>query len=86
MTVLTLEALSKSVLPGLNKAFRKAYSNYNLREGGAIYSMKFRYGKYSIYKTEYSIEFDGPRSTTLAKGLDKETATAMMKLLESNDE
>ena len=86
MTVLTASALAKSVLPGLNKAFRTAYSNYNLRQGGAIYSMKFRYGKYSIYKTEYDINFDSPRSTTLAKGLDKDTATAMMKLLESENE
>ena len=85
MTVLTLEAMTKSVLPGLNKAFRKAYYKHSLTTG-PVYTMKFRYGKYSIYKTEYSIEFDGPRSTTLAKGLDKETATAMMKLLESNDE
>jgi hypothetical protein len=42
--------------------------------------MKSSYGKYSIYKWEYN---GGIRknSTTLAKGLDKETATGMMKLL-----
>ena len=86
MTALTIEALAKSVLPGLNSAFRKEYLKYNLKQGQVIYSMRFRYGKYSIYKTEYSIEFDGPRSTTLAKGLDKDTATAMMKLLESEND
>ena len=86
MTVLTASALAKSVLPALNSAFRREYFNYNLKQGQALYSMRFRYGRYSIYKTEYSIEFDGPRSTTLAKGLDKDTATAMMKLLESENE
>jgi hypothetical protein len=39
------------------------------------YTLKFLYGKYAIFKTEGNI------STTLAKGLDKETAEGMMKLL-----
>jgi hypothetical protein len=46
--------------------------------------MKASYGKYSVYRWEYN---DGIRtSTTLARGLDKTTATGMMKLLESNDD
>jgi hypothetical protein len=46
--------------------------------------MKSSYGKYSVYRWEYN---GGTRtSTTLAKGLDKTTATGMMKLLESNDD
>jgi hypothetical protein len=43
------------------------------------YRMKSSYGKYTIYRWDFE---DGKRtSTTLAKGLDKETATGMMKLL-----
>lgn len=48
------------------------------------YKMKFVHGKYSVYRWEYNGEIR--TSTTLAKGLDKTTATGMMKLLESNDD
>jgi hypothetical protein len=41
--------------------------------------MKASYGKYSIYKWIYVD--DKRTSTTLAKGLGKEEATGMMKLL-----
>lgn len=85
MTVLSRNQVLQSLLPGLNQLFDQEYQKYNLRHT-PLYTMKFRYGKYSIYKTEYSIEFDRMNSTTLAKGLDKNTATAMMKLLENTDE
>ena len=67
--------LLKELLPGLNKLFGEAYAERNRTE----YHMKASYGKYSIYKWVYSD--DKRTSTTLAKGLDKETATGMMKLL-----
>ena len=69
--------LLKELLPGLNKLFGIEYE-----KAGMWYSMKFRYGKYSIYRNEYSIELQRRHSTTLAKGLDKHTAIGMMKLLE----
>lgn len=69
--------LLKELLPGLNKLFGIEYEKAGMR-----YSMKFRYGKYSIYRNEYSIELQRRHSTTLAKGLDKHTAIGMMKLLE----
>lgn len=50
------------------------------------YKMAWEYGKYSIYKTEYSIKFARPHTTTVAKGLDEETAKGYMKLLENQDE
>ena len=68
--------LLKELLPGLEKLFGVEYAKTHHIE----YRMKLSYGKYSIYKWEYN---GGIRknSTTLAKGLDKETATGMMKLL-----
>jgi hypothetical protein len=69
--------LLKELLPGLEKLFDVAYEN---RQILIEYRMKSSYGKYSIYKWEYGIK-GGRTSTTLAKGLDKETATGMMKLL-----
>jgi len=77
VTALTRTQVLQSLLPGLNKLFGIEYEKAGMR-----YSMKFRYGKYSIYKTEYSIELQRRHSTTLAKGLDKHTAIGMMKLLE----
>jgi len=50
------------------------------------YKMKFVHGKYSIYRSEYHLEWGERRSTTLAKGLDKTTATGMMKLLEDKND
>lgn len=85
MTIVTSNMLAKSLLPHLRQVFDQEYQKYHLRQT-PLYTMKFRYGKYSIYKIEYSVEFNGPRSTTLAKGLDKDTATAMMKLLESEND
>lgn len=69
--------LLKELLPGLNKLFGIEYE-----KTGMWYVMKFRYGKYSIYRNEYSIELQRRHLTTLAKGLDKHTAIGMMKLLE----
>jgi len=67
----------KQLLRILNKMFVEEYSEYNRTE----YQMKFSYGKYSIYRWDFE---DGKRkSTTLAKGLSKEEATGMMKLLEN---
>ena len=68
--------LHKELLPGLNNLFGMQYAKRKDTE----YVMRSRYGKYSIYKWEYGIK-GGRTSTTLAKGLDKETATGMMKLL-----
>ena len=67
--------LLKELLPGLERLFGTAYGEYKRTE----YHMKSSYGKYAIYKWE----FEGVKrtSSTLAKGLDKETATGMMKLL-----
>ena len=61
--------LLKELLPGLERLFGIEYEKAGMR-----YSMKFRYGKYSIYRNEYSIELQRRHSTTLAKGLDKHTA------------
>ena len=77
MTALTRAQVLQSLLPGLEKLFGIEYAKTHTR-----YSMKFRYGKYSIYRTEYLIEFQRWHSITLAKGLDKHTAIGMMKLLE----
>jgi hypothetical protein len=50
------------------------------------YTMRFVNGKYSIYRHEYRAKRGERRSTTLAKGLDKITATGMMKLLEDKND
>ena len=47
---------------------------------GVEYNMRSNKGKYSIYKWEYN-SMGERTSTTLVKGIDKETATGMMKLL-----
>jgi hypothetical protein len=75
MTAISRADLLKELLPGLNKLFGVAYAERNRIE----YRMKSNYGKYSIYKWNYVN--DKRTSTTLAKGLDKETAEGMMKLL-----
>lgn len=65
----------KELLPGLEKLFGMQYAQTDHTE----YVLRSRYGKYSIYKWEYT---SGKRtSTTLVRGVDKETATGMMKLL-----
>ena len=76
MTIVSREVLYKTLLPTLEKMFDDKYANYR---DGTEYHVRSRDGKYSIYKWEFT---DGKRSSsTLAKGLDKETATGMMKLL-----
>jgi hypothetical protein len=75
MTAISRADLLKELLPGLNKLFGVAYAERNRIE----YRMKSNYGKYSIYKWNYVN--DKRTSTTLAKGLCKEEATGMMKLL-----
>ena len=72
----------KELLPALEKIFGDEYAKYSqyqhIKEG-IEYHVRCRYGKYSIYKWEYH---DGKRtSTTLAKGIDRELAVGMMKLL-----
>lgn len=67
--------LLKELLPGLNQLFGTEYKKYSTPE----YVKKCRYGKYSIYKREYST--GERRSTTLAKGLTKEEANGFLKLL-----
>jgi hypothetical protein len=69
--------LLKELLPGLNNLFGTEYAKHK----GAEYVMRSRYGKYSIYKWDYDNPLGERRSTTLLKGVDKETATGMMKLL-----
>jgi hypothetical protein len=67
--------LVEELMPGLERLFGTAYGQHKATE----YRMKSRYGKYSIYRWDY--EATKRTSTTLAKGLDKETAEGMMKLL-----
>jgi hypothetical protein len=67
--------LLKELLPTLEKMFGDEYSKLNCTQ----YHVRCRYGKYSIYKWDY---VNGNRtSSTLAKGLDRDTAVGMMKLL-----
>jgi hypothetical protein len=73
--IISRQQVVNELLPALEKLFGEAYAERNRIE----YHMKASYGKYSIYKWVY---LDDKRtSSTLAKGLDKETATGMMKLL-----
>jgi hypothetical protein len=69
--------LLKELLPALGKLFD---AEFNRTE----YHLKIRYGKYSIYRWD----FEGKKrtSTTLAKGVDRETAVGMMKLLKEPNE
>jgi len=73
----TLE-IKNQLLPIFNKMFEEVYNAHKPTE----YRMKFSYGKYSIYRWDYE---NGKRtSSTLAKGLSKEEATGMMKLLQED--
>ena len=77
MTIVTRAELVKELLPALEKIFGDEYAKLKL--DGIEYHVRCRYGKYSIYKWEYH---DGKRtSTTLAKGIDRDLAVGMMKLL-----
>ena len=70
------QQMVNELMPALEKLFGSAYADVHYTK----YIMRSSYGKYSIYKWDYN---GGVRtkSTTLAKGLDKETAEGMMKLL-----
>jgi hypothetical protein len=70
--------LLKELLPGLEAIFGAEYAKH---KKDTEYHMRSRYGKYSIYKWEYDNPLGERRSTTLVKGVDKETAIGMMKLL-----
>jgi hypothetical protein len=73
---LTIQQITQQGLQILEKELEKEFD----------YTMRFVNGKYSIYRHEYRAKWGERRSTTLAKGLDKTTATGMMKLLESNND
>lgn len=77
MTIVTRAQLLKELLPGLEKLFGTEYAKHRPPE----YVKRHRYGKYSIYRWDYDNPLGERRSTTLAQGLDKETAEGMMKLL-----
>ena len=79
---LTLKQIENDVYNMLGKAFDNEYA----KAMKPTYKKSWSYGKYSIYKTEYSIEFNRPHTTTLAKGLTQEEADGFMKLLENYDE
>ena len=64
------------LMPALEKLFGNAYADVHYTK----YIMRSSYGRYSIYKWDYNGGIR-TKSTTLAKGLDKETAEGMMKLL-----
>jgi len=69
------QQLVNELVPALEHLF--GYEKYKYEH--TEYRMKFSYGKYSIYRWDY--EGVVRKSTTLAKGLSKEEATGMMKLL-----
>ena len=72
VSILTVQQITNQALRVLEKDL--------LRANKPEYKMKARYGKYAIYKKHHGV------STTLAKGLSKEAATGMMKLLEDYDD
>ena len=68
------QQLVNELMPALEKLFETEYAKYSTE-----YHMRSRYGNYSIYRWDY--EGLIRKSTTLAKGLNKEEAVGMMKLL-----
>ena len=74
------QQLLNELTPALEHLFGVEYKNYMEHFKRTEYHMRSSYGKYSIYRWDYN---DGVKrkSTTLAKGLSKEEATGMMKLL-----
>ena len=75
---LTIQQINNQALNILNKELGKAYADtYQIK-----YHLKYSYGKYKIYKSEYDDNLRRRSTTTLASGLDKVTAEGMMKLLE----
>lgn len=77
---LTRAQILNALLPGLEKLFGAAYKPITQTE----YVKRCSYGKYSIYRWDYSNAVR--KSTTLARGLTKEEAEGMMKLLENEYE
>lgn len=79
---LTIQQITNASLNLLNKEFANVYANtYQTR-----YHLKYNYGKYKIYKSEYSENLQRRTTITLASGLDRLTAQGMMKLLEEPNE
>ena len=76
--VLTATEISQQANAMLARAYGSARKTY--------YGMRWAYGKYTIYKTEFAETTNKMHTTTLARGLDKATADGMMKLLENPDE
>lgn len=75
---LTAQQITKQGQKLLDGAFDKVYANiYQTR-----YHLKYNYGKYKIYKSEYDENLQRRTTITLASGLDRTTAEGMMKLLE----
>ena len=64
------------LMPALEKLFGNAYADVHYTK----YIMRSSYGKYSIYKWDYNGGIR-TKSTTLAKGIDRDLAVGMMKLL-----
>jgi hypothetical protein len=78
---LTIQQINNQALNILNKEFASVYANtYRTK-----YHLKYSYGKYKIYKSEYNENLQRRNTTTLASGLDKVTAQGMMKLLEDTE-
>ena len=75
---LTVQQVINHSLNLLNKELGKVYAEtYQTR-----YHLKYNYGKYKIYKSEYDENLQRRTTITLASGLDRLTAEGMMKLLE----
>lgn len=74
---LTVQQMTKQGQKLLDDAFDKVYAKYQTR-----YHIKYNYGKYKIYKSEYDENLQRRTTITLASGLDRLTAQGMMKLLE----
>lgn len=75
---LTIQTITQKSLRMLEKEFGHLYK--------PKYKMRFKHGKYTIYRSEYHPAWGERRSVTLAHGLDKATATGMMKLLEDKND
>ena len=75
---LTIQQITQHSLQILEKEVGRLYK--------PKYTMRFRHGKYTIYRAEYRPEWGERRSVTLAHGLSKATATGMMKLLENEND
>ena len=71
---LTIQEITHQSLSLLNKEFGKVYETR--------YHVKYSYGKYKIYKSQYDENSKRRNTITLASGLDRLTAEGMMKLLE----